>query len=230
MISPTHRPVPDNAQISQETNIHASGGTRTHNSSKRAAADPRLRSRCHYDQRLLYIRIGILSHNEFRTVVMIDISPNTYSIDVSIAAGVSWFFIDTKSFRSHYGSGVDSAFNRNEYQDYFLGGKGGRCLRLTTCHHPVPLSRNLRTLTSWNTLGSSGPVMGLLYLHYTALKDKRWVGHWHHNKTLSQIAGGKDGRRDWRRDATVLNMQLPTTEKRLSSGFRIGRMSKNPFE
>jgi len=28
--------------------------------------------------------------------------------------------------------GVDSAFNRNEYQGYFLGGKGGRCLRLTT--------------------------------------------------------------------------------------------------
>jgi hypothetical protein len=30
------------------------------------------------------------------------------------------------SFRSHYGPGVDSAYNRNEYQEYFLGGKGGR--------------------------------------------------------------------------------------------------------
>jgi len=38
----------------------------------------------------------------------------------------------TKSFRPHYGSGVDSASNRNEYQKYFLGGKGGRCVRLTT--------------------------------------------------------------------------------------------------
>jgi hypothetical protein len=28
--------------------------------------------------------------------------------------------------------GVDSASNRNEYQEYFLGGKGGRCVRLTT--------------------------------------------------------------------------------------------------
>jgi len=28
---------------------------------------------------------------------------------------------DIKSFRSHYGPGVDSASNRNEYQDYFLG-------------------------------------------------------------------------------------------------------------
>jgi hypothetical protein len=30
------------------------------------------------------------------------------------------------------GPGVDSASNRNEYQEYFLGGKSGRCLRLTT--------------------------------------------------------------------------------------------------
>jgi hypothetical protein len=30
------------------------------------------------------------------------------------------------------GPGVDSASNRNEYQEYFLGGKGGRCLVLTT--------------------------------------------------------------------------------------------------
>ena len=33
------------------------------------------------------------------------------------------FLIDIKSFRSHYGPGVDSASNRNEYQEYFLGVK-----------------------------------------------------------------------------------------------------------
>ena len=38
----------------------------------------------------------------------------------SIPAGVTGFFIDIKSFRSHYGPGVDSASNRNEYQEYFL--------------------------------------------------------------------------------------------------------------
>ena len=38
----------------------------------------------------------------------------------SIPAGVSGFFIDIKSFRSHYGPGVDSASNGNEYQEYFL--------------------------------------------------------------------------------------------------------------
>jgi len=41
----------------------------------------------------------------------------------SIPAGVSGFFIYIKSFRSHYGPGVDSASNRNEYQEYFLGVK-----------------------------------------------------------------------------------------------------------
>ena len=35
----------------------------------------------------------------------------------SIPAGV----IDIKSFRSHHGPGVDSASNRNEYQEHFLG-------------------------------------------------------------------------------------------------------------
>jgi hypothetical protein len=33
----------------------------------------------------------------------------------------------TQSFRSHYGPGVDSFSNRNEYQQYFLGGGGGKC-------------------------------------------------------------------------------------------------------
>ena len=33
------------------------------------------------------------------------------------------FFIDIKSFRSHYGPGVDSVSNRNEYQEYFFGVK-----------------------------------------------------------------------------------------------------------
>jgi hypothetical protein len=37
-----------------------------------------------------------------------------------------------KSFWSHYGPGIDSASNRNEYWGVFPGGKCGRCVRLTT--------------------------------------------------------------------------------------------------
>ena len=41
-------------------------------------------------------------------------------------------FSSTQSFQPQYGPGVDSASNRNEYQEYILGGKGGRCVGLTT--------------------------------------------------------------------------------------------------
>ena len=39
----------------------------------------------------------------------------------SIPDGVIGIFLLTKSSRSHYGPGVDSASNRNEYQENFLG-------------------------------------------------------------------------------------------------------------
>ena len=87
--------------------------------------------------------------------------------------------------KGHYGPGIDSAPNRNEYQ-----GKGGRCVRLTTYHQVdgfmtmiqvVPLSWNLGTLNSWNPLGPSGPVTGLLYLYLLSLKgtifEKKVIKH-----------------------------------------------------
>src|SRR5215469_14813152 len=42
-----------------------------------------------------------------------------------------WNFSLT-SFRTHYSPEVDSSSNRNEYQEYFMGGKGGRCVGLIT--------------------------------------------------------------------------------------------------
>jgi hypothetical protein len=39
-----------------ETDIHAPGGIRTHDPSKRAAADPRLRPRGHWDRQLASLR------------------------------------------------------------------------------------------------------------------------------------------------------------------------------
>jgi len=35
-------------------------------------------------------------------------------------------------FLPRYGPGVDQGFNRNEYHEYFLGCKSGRCLGLTS--------------------------------------------------------------------------------------------------
>jgi len=42
----------------------------------------------------------------------------------------------------HSGPGFSSHSNRKEYQEYFLGGKGGWCVGL--------LSWNLGASTSWN--------------------------------------------------------------------------------
>jgi len=47
---------------------------------------------------------------------------------VRLPIGSSGFFIE---FRPLYGTGVDSASNRYEYQESLLGGKGGRCVGLT---------------------------------------------------------------------------------------------------
>ena len=44
-------------------------------------------------------------------------------VAASTPVGVTGLFIDMKSFRSLLGSGVNSASNRNEYQEYFLGVK-----------------------------------------------------------------------------------------------------------
>jgi len=49
------------------------------------------------------------------------------SIPYGVIGIFHWHF-----FRLHYGPGVDSASNKNEYQEYFVGGKGGRCVGLTT--------------------------------------------------------------------------------------------------
>ena len=76
-------------------------------------------------------------------------------VAVSIPAGIIGFFIDLKSFRSHCGPGVDSASNRNEYQEHFPGGKGGGCVRLTTLPPSFAVVMKSRNL---NFLEPSGPL------------------------------------------------------------------------
>jgi len=50
VIGPTQRPLPDNTQNSQEIDVHVRGEIGTHNPFKRAAADPHIRQRGHWDQ------------------------------------------------------------------------------------------------------------------------------------------------------------------------------------
>jgi len=53
LISPSQRPLLDNTQHSQQTNIHAPGGIRTQSLSRREAADLSLRPCGHWDGRAI---------------------------------------------------------------------------------------------------------------------------------------------------------------------------------
>jgi hypothetical protein len=55
-LGPSRRPVPNNTQHSQETDIHAPSGIPTRNPSKRKAIDPRLRPLDHWDRHYLRYR------------------------------------------------------------------------------------------------------------------------------------------------------------------------------
>jgi len=84
-----------------------------------------------------------------------------------------WDFSLTSSFRSHYGLEVNSAFNRNEYQEYFLGLKGGRCVGLTTlpfiCADCLEIWEPQPHVTFWACKRRVGGLLYLLlYLWYSA--------------------------------------------------------------
>jgi hypothetical protein len=86
-----------------------------------------------------------------------------------------WNFSLTQSFRSHYGPGGVSASNRNEYQEHFLGGKGGWCVRLTTLPPFCTFFMKSRNL---NFLEPSGPPQACngtaLPLPYLLNKYTKW--------------------------------------------------------
>ena len=65
----------------------------------------------------------------------------------SIPGGVTGFFSDTFPSDRTMALGSTQPLLKMSTRN-IPGGKGGRCVRLTTYHHTVPLSRNLEALTS----------------------------------------------------------------------------------
>jgi len=88
----------------------------------------------------------------------------------------------------HYGPGVDSACNRNEYQEHFPGGKGGRCVGLTTL---PPSCAVVMKSGNLNFLEPSGPLqasngIALLVMNpiscslwgFTGYAFRKWLECW----------------------------------------------------
>jgi hypothetical protein len=67
------------------------------------------------------------------------------------------FFNVPNHFQPHYGPRVDSASNRNEYQEFFRGVKSGRRVGLTTLPPTMSrISENVGASTSRNPKGFHG--------------------------------------------------------------------------
>jgi len=59
-----------------------------------------------------------------------------------------------------------------------MGGKGGRCVGLTTLPPSVPIILKYGDFTFWNPLGLSRPVQGLFYLQFYLFRFEQRGARW----------------------------------------------------
>ena len=79
-IGPSQRPLPDNTQHSQQTEIHAPGGIRTCNPSRRSATHPRLRPLGHWDRLINVINQRNALYFHSRTAVPFTLPRHFYQV------------------------------------------------------------------------------------------------------------------------------------------------------
>jgi hypothetical protein len=106
VIGPSKRPLRDNTQHTQENRHPCPGDIRTRNPSKRAAADPRLRPRGHWDrhsrrqpaQICICIYVKYLRLTTTRSVLSLRIDGmSSHSLTVDRKRSPAWGLIDSSS-------------------------------------------------------------------------------------------------------------------------------------
>ena len=131
---------------------------------------------------------------------------------------------DSRLCHRHNSSGGTMAVGSNQpsksngYQEYFLMGKGGRCVGLTT----LPPSC-ADCLEIWEPQGLSRPVMELLYLFthknmrqelLTEVNTKTRYKNFHRNQLALSSAKDRDSRFLWRVGTHLPNYAMWTSEVR----------------
>jgi hypothetical protein len=112
----------------------------------------------HYGYRYL----SVLPHAELQKPIEIYCPKHLHCKCISITRFSCCLLFCLKE-QKHCGTGVDSSSNRNECQEYLLGGKGGPCVGLITL--PPSCTDCLEIVgasISWNHKDLSRPLMGLL--------------------------------------------------------------------
>jgi hypothetical protein len=85
VISPSQRSQPENTQHTQQTNIHATGGIRTHDRRRRAAVDLRLRSRGRWDrERLGVMKVKTYDYVILKVILLVYITRSSGTFEVNL--------------------------------------------------------------------------------------------------------------------------------------------------
>jgi hypothetical protein len=140
---------------------------------------------------LIAVLLNILVSMKVFRIIMIITTVSTIIVNLILLGGTWWHSwlrhcTTSQKVSGSIPDGVDTASNRNEYQEYFLWRKGSWCIGLTTLPPPCAYCHEIWEPQPPGTLRVCNmPAEGLLHLHlYKLLVTKFLIKH----KTLLYIS------------------------------------------